>query len=225
MQGSQEKLCLQWNDFCDNISSAFGDLRDDKEFTDVTLACEDGQQVEAHKVVLISSSPFFLNLLKRNKHPHPLVYMRGLKYEDLLSIMDFLYNGEANVHQENLDSFLGMADKLQLKGLKKKKIEDVKTYPPILPLKSLKKQSAKLSVVTRDPVASSKDIFTKQKEEVKDGDLGSKTEKEAIEENSFQNIADLEELDQRVKSMMMFSKNLVDKQYGRARISKVCGKE
>ena len=225
MQGSQEKLCLQWNDFCDNISSAFGDLRDDKEFTDVTLACEDGQQVEAHKVVLISSSPFFLNLLKRNKHPHPLVYMRGLKYEDLLSIMDFLYNGEVNVHQENLDSFLGMADKLQLKGLKKKKIEDVKTYPPILPLKSLKKQSAKLSVVTRDPVASSKDIFTKQKEEVKDGDLGSKTEKEAIEENSFQNIADLEELDQRVKSMMMFSKNLVDKQYGRARISKVCGKE
>ena len=29
------------------------DLREDKEFTDVTLACEDGQQVEAHKVVLV----------------------------------------------------------------------------------------------------------------------------------------------------------------------------
>ena len=52
MQKSGEKLCLQWNDFCDNVSSAFGDLRDDKEFTDVTLACEDGQQVEAHKVIL-----------------------------------------------------------------------------------------------------------------------------------------------------------------------------
>ena len=65
---SSEKLCLQWNDFKDNVSSSFGDLREDRDFTDVTLACEDGQQVEAHKVVLVSSSPFFLNLLKRNKH-------------------------------------------------------------------------------------------------------------------------------------------------------------
>ena len=68
MQRSDEKLFLQWNDFRDNICSAFGKLKDDKDFTDVTLACEDGHQVEAHKVVLISSSPFFLNLLKRNKH-------------------------------------------------------------------------------------------------------------------------------------------------------------
>ena len=35
-----------------------GKLRDDKEFTDVTLAHEDGQQVEAHKVILYASSPF-----------------------------------------------------------------------------------------------------------------------------------------------------------------------
>ena len=77
MTTADEKLCLQWNDFKDNVSSAFGDLRQDKEFTDVTLVCEDGQQVEAHKVVLVASSPFFLNILKRNKHPHPLIYMRG----------------------------------------------------------------------------------------------------------------------------------------------------
>ena len=51
-----------------SINSAFGDLREDKEFTDVTLACEDGQQVEAHEVVLTASSPFFFNLLKTNKH-------------------------------------------------------------------------------------------------------------------------------------------------------------
>ena len=78
MQKPDEKLCLQWNDFQDNISSSFGYLRDDHEFTDVTLACEDGQQVEAHKVALISSSSFFLNLLKRNKHPNPLIYMRQI---------------------------------------------------------------------------------------------------------------------------------------------------
>ena len=83
----------------------------------MTLACEDGQQIEAHKVVLSSSSPFFGKLLNKNKHPHPLVFMRGFKFEDLSAVVDFLYVGEANVYQENLDSFLAIAEELRLKGL------------------------------------------------------------------------------------------------------------
>merc|ERR1712129_184660 len=111
----EEKLCLKWNDFQENAIAAFGTLREDREFADVTLACEGGQQVEAHKVILASSSPFFLSLLMRNEHPHPLIYMRGLKSEDLVAIIDFLYFGEANIYQENLDSFLAVAEELQLK--------------------------------------------------------------------------------------------------------------
>ena len=114
---ASEKLFLQWNDFKDNISSSFAELREDQDLTDVTLACEDGKQVEAHKVILAASSPFFKDILKRNKHPHPLIYMRGLRSEDLLAIIDFLYFGEANVPKENLDSFLALAEELQLKGL------------------------------------------------------------------------------------------------------------
>ena len=110
-----EKLCLQWSDFQENIKSAIGNLREDKDFQDVTLVSEDGQQVEAHKVILASSSPFFQKLLGRNKHTHPLIYMRGVKFEDLLAIVDYLYCGEANVFQENLDSFLAIAEELQLK--------------------------------------------------------------------------------------------------------------
>ena len=69
-----EKLCLQWNDFKENAVDTFGSLREDKDFTDVTLACEDGKQVEAHKVILANSSPFFQNILRRNKHTHPMHY-------------------------------------------------------------------------------------------------------------------------------------------------------
>ena len=112
-----EKLCLQWNDFKDNVTSSFRELREDVDFTDVTLVCEDGKQMEAHKVILAASSPFFKEILKRSKHPHPLVFMKGLKSEDLLAILDFLYFGEANVLQENLDSFLALAEELRLKGL------------------------------------------------------------------------------------------------------------
>ena len=117
MYREEEKLCLKWNDFQENTISAFGTLREDREFADVTLACEDGQQVEAHKVILAASSPFFQKLLSKNKHPHPLIYMRGLKSEDLVAIVDFLYFGEANVYQENIDSFLAIAEELNLKGL------------------------------------------------------------------------------------------------------------
>ena len=109
MMNASEKLCLKWNDFQENISSSFGELRSDKDFTDVTLACEDGMQIAAHKVILASSSPFFLQILKKNKHPHPLLYMRGMKSEILIAIIDFLYVGKANVCQENLDSFLALA--------------------------------------------------------------------------------------------------------------------
>ena len=115
-----EKLHLQWDDFKDNVNSAFGNLRKDKNFTDVTLACEDGQQMAAHKVILAASSPFFEKILRENKNPHPLIYMRGVKLDELSSIVDFLYFGEATVCQENVDSFLAIAEELQLKGLLRK---------------------------------------------------------------------------------------------------------
>ena len=112
-----EKLCLQWNDFQENIKSAFGNLREDNDFADVTLACEDGQQLEAHKVILASSSPFFENLLTRNRHSHPLIYMRGLNFEDLSAIIDFLYTGETNIRESYIGTFFAIADELGVKGL------------------------------------------------------------------------------------------------------------
>ena len=112
-----EKLCLQWSDFQENIKGAFKNFREDKNFNDVTLVCEDGLQVEANKVILASSNPFFQKLFRINKHPHPLVFMRGVNSDDLLAIVDFLYRGEANIFQESLDSFLAISEDLQLRGL------------------------------------------------------------------------------------------------------------
>ena len=106
---SSEKLCLQWNVFRKNVTSAFGRLREDNDFFDVTLVSEDGKQVEAHRIVLASSSPFFMELLRNHKRASPLIFIKGVKYEDLVAIVDFLYVGAANVFQENLDSFLAIA--------------------------------------------------------------------------------------------------------------------
>ena len=46
-----------------------------------------------------------------------MIYMRGLKAKDLVAIVDFIYHGEANIYQEDLDGFLALAEDLQLKGL------------------------------------------------------------------------------------------------------------
>ena len=112
-----EKLCLQWNDFQENVKSSFAKLRGITDFIDVTLVSEDGHQIEAHKVILAASSPFFETILKKNKHSHPLIFMRGMKSIDLVALVDFLFFGEAKVLQENLNSFLDVAGDLQLKGL------------------------------------------------------------------------------------------------------------
>jgi len=113
---SSEKFCLRWNDFESNISVAFRELRDDKDFFDVTLACDD-EQISAHKVILSACSPFFRNILRRNPHQHPLLYLKGVKYTDLQSVLNFMYHGEVNVAQEELNSFLAVAEDLRVKGL------------------------------------------------------------------------------------------------------------
>ena len=209
-----EKLCLKWNNFKENISSSFGELRGDRDLTDVTLACEDGQQVEAHRVILASSSPFFMEILKRNKHPHPLIYMRGLKSEDLLPIIDFLYYGETNVLQENLDSFLALAEELRLKGLagtstgeceEPKQEDDSTTFRTNLAQKEKSQEQRKASNL---------------------GDQNSRNSKVttvAVTNNEI--IANLQDLDQQIKTMMTTTDVRSADGKGYVATCNICGKE
>ena len=82
----------------------------------MTLACDD-EQLQAHKVILSACSPFFRTVLRRNRHEHPLLYLKGVKYADLVSVLNFMYHGEVNVAQEELNSFLAVAEDLKVKGL------------------------------------------------------------------------------------------------------------
>ena len=114
--GTAEKFCLRWNDFEHNISGAFKELREDEDFFDVTLACGD-EQLQAHKVILSICSPFFRSILRRNKHEHPLLYLKGVKFSDLSSVLNFMYFGEVSVAQDDLNAFLAVAEELKVKGL------------------------------------------------------------------------------------------------------------
>ena len=112
-----EKLCLRWTEFADNISNAFYDLKEDKDFTDLTLVCAEHHQVEVHKVVVASSSNFFRKVLKNINHSHPLVYLKGTKIADMEALLSFMYQGQVSLAEENLNSFLALAEELEVKGL------------------------------------------------------------------------------------------------------------
>ncbi|KAF2905749.1 hypothetical protein ILUMI_00426 [Ignelater luminosus] len=111
-----QQFCLRWNNFQANITSQFETLRDDEDFTDVTIACE-GQQLQAHKIVLSACSPLFKELFKSNPCPHPIIFMRDVEAQHIVALMEFMYAGEVNVAQAQLSSFLKTAESLKIRGL------------------------------------------------------------------------------------------------------------
>ena len=218
-----EKLRLRWNDFQEDFSKKIGPLKDDPDFADVTLVSEDGVQVEAHKVILAASSPFLQALLKRNQHTHPLIYMRKVKSEDLLALVDFLYLGEATVDQEHLDSFLLLGAELQLEGLMDQKSEG----SFLLEGKSMTKPTQKFEEKIEENLSNVEDpinidtTFVKVKAEK----IGATSREEQNEENVT--FTGLDHLAKTVKSMVQKSLNLeeLEKRGQRASMCKVCGKE
>jgi len=121
--GSNEEICLHWNDFNINIRNTFVDLKEDKDFADVTLVCGDGQ-TDAHKVILSAGSLFFQKILKSNPHSKPLVYLKGVKFRELKLVLSFIYKGEATVAMADVGSFLAVAEDLEVKGLSKEYMSD-----------------------------------------------------------------------------------------------------
>ena len=113
-----EKFSLKWNDFQTTVSSSFGILREEKDFFDVTLVSDDETQISAHKLVLSACSDFFKSILKRNSHSHPLLYLSGVDSKSLGFVLDYIYHGEVQVYQQELDLFLNIAQKLKIEGLK-----------------------------------------------------------------------------------------------------------
>ena len=112
-----EKFCLKWNDFQSNVANSFRRLRSEEDFHDVTLVSDDRHTVSAHKIILSASSEYFKTILKTNKHSHPMLCLPGVNSGDLQNILDFIYNGEIQILQDQLDQFLNIAQRFQLEGL------------------------------------------------------------------------------------------------------------
>ena len=146
--------------------------------------------------------------------------MRGVKSDDLLAIVDFLYRGEANVYQENLDSFLAIAEELQLKGLMGKSDENVMADF----LGDGKYQASEAMQVFEDKLVNNpKNILPSSQAIV---NINSTTELGRTVTVSDQFSGDIDELEERVMSMIEKSENRLENQrHRREYVCKVCGKQ
>ena len=114
---TQELYHLTWNTFLPHLDCTFRDLVTERHFADVTLVSDDQIQIPAHKIVLSTSSPVLKKLLLDNPHPHPMIYLSGVKHKQLESILQWMYLGETNVYKDNIDEFVEIGKYLEVKEL------------------------------------------------------------------------------------------------------------
>ena len=113
-----ETFSLKWKNFQSNVSESFQRLRNEEDYSDVTLMGDDFQPLQAHKVVLSSCSNYFKNVLFNSRtYSHPMLCMEGVSEHDLTNILDYVYNGEIQLYQHEVDRFITIADRYKLDGL------------------------------------------------------------------------------------------------------------
>ncbi|KOC61545.1 Sex determination protein fruitless [Habropoda laboriosa] len=122
-----EQFSLRWNNFSSNLTSGFLSHFTENDLVDVTLAVE-GQLLQAHKLVLSVCSPYFKNIFKENPCQHPVIILKDMKYNEIESLLKFMYQGEINIKQEDLSTFLKVAQTLQIRGLTTEDTSNTKSF-------------------------------------------------------------------------------------------------
>ncbi|KAG8222700.1 hypothetical protein J437_LFUL002757 [Ladona fulva] len=107
---------LRWNNHSNNMLQVFLEQLANEKLVDVTLSCE-GKFLRVHKIVLSACSPYFQELFDVHKEQSPVVILNHIKFEDLRSVVNFMYCGEIEVAESQMEGVLAVAEALQVKGL------------------------------------------------------------------------------------------------------------
>ena len=113
----QEKYNLTWQTYSDHLKSMMKELMMNEEFADVTLVTEDKKHIKANINILSSCSPVFKDILKKEKKSDPIIYLRGIHFSEMESIMHYIYLGEATFYEERMNELFAVAKSLEIKVL------------------------------------------------------------------------------------------------------------
>ena len=113
-----ERFSLKWNSFKENFANSLSLLRQEDILYDVTLVSDDHKQISAHRLVLSASSEYFKEIFIKSKTQFQLMLcLDGVNANDLNNILQYIYNGEIQIFQDDLDRFLEISQRFKLQGL------------------------------------------------------------------------------------------------------------
>ena len=116
---SNRKYIFTWPNYYDHLKQMLQTMKDDESSQDVTLVCDDKTKIKAHQIVLKTCSSLFESMFEGLSQPNPIVFLRGIQHQELESVLQFMYLGEATFYQERMNEFLNVAKNLEVKELSK----------------------------------------------------------------------------------------------------------
>ena len=141
--------------------------------------------------------------------------MRGVQSADLIAIVDFLYCGETNIPKDNLDSFLNIAEELNLRGLaggtEQKEAKPATNTHKTKTLSNIRKQIKDETFQREDH----SDTYNPEEDE---------TEIKTPLASNISFNGELHELDAKIKTMMVRGQNLTTDGKKTATVCQFCGK-
>ena len=111
------KLSLAQKDFELFKDGSVKDILNEKRYTDITLACNDDKQIDAHRIILSSHSLFFRRILQQNDRRDMLLYLPNASSIELENILEFLYLGQTEVDENDFEKFLRLGKVFEIQIL------------------------------------------------------------------------------------------------------------
>ena len=117
---SLEQFNLNWHTYSDHIRELMETLMNTNKSADVTLVCNDKTKFKAHKFVLSACSPVFQSIIDDlPQREDSFIYLRGVEPQEMKSILQFMYLGQATFYHERMNEFLDVAKSLEIKEISK----------------------------------------------------------------------------------------------------------
>ena len=140
-----QKYCLTWNTYSDHLRGMLHNMMKSNYQTDVTLVCDDKIHYKAHKIVLSACSPVMKDIIDNcAQEKTPIIYLKGIQHQEIESLLEFIYLGEATLYLDRIKEFLDAANYLEFQEISKIIQKHASVEPVVQDLNSLVTEDVKM---------------------------------------------------------------------------------